>query len=107
LVEQKLGMITLQRNDRAKETLKIDSTASIEITEGENKTNVSMKLAADKKGVIETRNYIYPEDQTGVVATRKTRMWSLSGDKKMLTIQDHIEATNGTNYDMILVYERQ
>src|SRR5687767_13553851 len=40
LVEQKDGIIMLQRNDRAKEILKIDSTVSIEIAEEDNKTKV-------------------------------------------------------------------
>src|SRR5882724_971355 len=107
LVEQKAGTITLQRNDRAKETLKIDSTAEIEISEGDNKTKVSMKLAADKEGLIETRIYTYPEEQTAVVATKKIRTWTLSSDKKVLTITDQIQASNGDNYVMMLVYERQ
>ncbi|MEP7376042.1 MAG: hypothetical protein ABI675_21780 [Chitinophagaceae bacterium] len=107
VVEQKAGTITLQRNDRAKETLKIDSTASIEITDGDNKTEVSMKLAADEKGLVETRLYTYPESETAVVATKKTRTWTLLDDKKTLTITDHIEASNGGNYVMVLVYERE
>ncbi|MEP7374590.1 MAG: hypothetical protein ABI675_14445 [Chitinophagaceae bacterium] len=107
VVEQKAGTITVQRNDRAKETLKIDSTASIDITDGDNKTTVSMKLAADKKGLVEARVYTYPEGETAVVATKKTRTWTLSEDKKILTITDHIEASNGGNYVMVLVYERE
>jgi hypothetical protein len=108
LVEQKDGTITFQRNDRAKETLKIDSTASIHIIEGQNKTKVSMKLAADKKGLVETRIYSYPEGTRGVLAAKKTRTWTLSADKKTLTIHDHIETTQeGLNYDMMLIYERQ
>jgi hypothetical protein len=107
VVEQKAGMITLQRNDRAKETLKIDSTASIEIKEGENKTKVSMKLSADKKGLVETRVYTYPESETAIVATKKIRTWTLSADKKVLTITDQIEASNGDNYLMVLVYEKE
>jgi len=87
--------------------LKIDSTAEIEISEGDNKTKVSMKLAADKEGLIETRIYTYPEEQTAVVATKKIRTWTLSSDKKVLTITDQIQASNGDNYVMMLVYERQ
>ena len=107
VVEQKNGIITLQRNDRAKETLKIDSTASIEISEGENKTTISMKPTADKKGLVETRIYSYAEEPTEVVANKKTRTWNLSKDKKTLTITDQIEASNGDVYVMVLVYERQ
>src|SRR5215207_9652460 len=58
LVEQKAGTITLQRNDRAKETLKIDSTAEIENNNdgpGGGKTKISMKLTPDKRGLIERR----------------------------------------------------
>ena len=110
-VEQKAGTITFQRNDRAKETLKIDSTAEIEIsTEGAegSKTKISMKSAPDKKGLIETRTYVYPEGESGVLQARKIRTWTLSADKKILTIQDHIETTKeGLSYDMLLVYERQ
>ena len=107
VVEQNAGTITFQRNDRPKETLKIDSTASIDISEGDNKTNVSMKLASDKKGFIETRLYTYPEGGTAVVAAKKIRTWTLSTDKKTLTINDHIETTrDGLSYDMQLIYER-
>jgi hypothetical protein len=107
VVEQNSGTITYQRNDRAKETLKIDSTASIEISEGQNKTKVSMKLAADKKGLVETRVYTYSEAQTAVVASKKIKTWTLSADKKTLTITDQIQANNGDNYVMVLVYERE
>jgi hypothetical protein len=110
VVEQKEGTITYQRNDRPKETLKIDSSYAIEVnTLGfeDSKTKVSMRLAADKKGLVETRAYTYPETETAVVASKKTRIWTLSPDKKILTITDHIEASNGDNYLMILVYDRQ
>jgi hypothetical protein len=107
IVEQKNGTLTLQRNGRAKEVLNIDSTASIEIKEGENKTNVSMKLAADKKGLIETRVYTYPETETAEVAAKKIRTWTLSADKKTLTITDQIETTKENNFLMVLVYERE
>jgi hypothetical protein len=108
LVEQKAGTITFQRNDLPKETLKIDSTAEIEISAANSKTKVSMKPTPDKTGLVETRSYTYPEGETGVVAARKTRTWTLSADKKTLTIQDHIETTKeGQNYDMVLIYERQ
>jgi hypothetical protein len=106
-VEQKNGILTLQRNDRAKEVLKIDSSASIDIKEGENKTTVSMKLAADKKGLVETRVYSYPESETAEVAAKKIRTWTLSADKKTLTITDQIETTKENNYLMVLVYERE
>jgi Tfp pilus assembly protein FimT len=107
VVEQKAGSITYQRNENPKETLAIDSKSEIEVagTNG-NTTKVSMKTTPDKKGLVETRTYIYAEGQTGPQAS-KTRTWTLSADKKTLTIQDHIEATNGQGYDMVLVYERQ
>jgi hypothetical protein len=107
IVEQKDGIITYQRNDRSKESLKIDSTAPIEISDGDNKTEVSMKLASDKSGLIETRTYSYPESETANVAAKKTRTWNLSSDKQTLTIQDHIEMTMGQILDMVLIYERQ
>jgi hypothetical protein len=107
VVEQKSGIITYHRNDNPKETLEIDSQTEIEVagTHG-NKTKVSMKTTPDKTGLVEARTYIYAEGQTGPQAS-KTRTWTLSADKKLLTISDHIEATNGQGYDMILVYERQ
>lgn len=110
-VEQNAGTITFQRNDLTKETLKIDSTAAIEIStagaEG-SKTKVSMKPARDKKGLIETRTYVYPEGESGVLPARKIRTWTLSADKKSLTIHDHIETTKeALSYDMLLIYERQ
>lgn len=108
VVEQKDGTITFQRNERSKESLKIDSTAFIEISDAESKTKVSIKPTPDKQGLIETRIYTYPEGTTSVVAALKVRTWTLSADKKTLTIQDHIETTReGQNYDMLLVYERQ
>jgi len=106
-VEQKGEAITLQRNDRPKETLKIDGGESLNITEGENKTIVSMKSSDDKKGLIETKTYSYPESETAEVAAKKVRTWSLSPDKKTLTIKDHIETTQGKIFDMTLVYDRQ
>jgi thioredoxin-related protein len=108
LVEQKADSITFQRNDHPKESLKIDSTAFIEIREAETKTKVSIKPTPDKQGLIETRVYTYPEGITSVVAAKKTRTWTLSADKKTLTIQDHIETTaKDRNYDMLLIYDRQ
>jgi hypothetical protein len=107
VIEQTEGTITYQRNDRPKETLKIDSTASIDITEGDHRTNVSMKLAADKKGLVETRIYTYPESETAEVAAKKTRIWTLSPDKKTLTITDNIESTKGNVYLIVLVYEKE
>jgi hypothetical protein len=106
-VEQKGKEITLQRSDRPKETLKIDSPDDLEVIEGENKTGVLMKFSDDKKGIIETRTYSYPETQTAEVAAKKIRTWSLSSDKKTLTIKDHIETTQGKMFDMVLVYDRQ
>jgi hypothetical protein len=87
--------------------LKIDSTAEIEINEANYKAKVCIKPNFDKKGIIETRTYIYPEGSSGKYATRKTRTWSLSGDKKLLTIKDHIETNSEQVFDMVLVYERQ
>lgn len=107
LVEQKDGILTLQRNDRSKEVLKIDSAASIEISEGDIKTKVSLKLTRDKKGLVETRIYTYPKNRTGEGAAKKTRTWTLSTDKKTLTITDHIETTQGKVFDMLLIYDRQ
>ena len=107
VVDQKDGVLTLQRNDRAKETLKIDSAVFIDLSEGNYNTKVSMKLAADKKGLVETRIYTYPQGWEGVVAAKKIRTWTLSADKKVLTITDQIQATNGDNYVMVLVYERE
>jgi hypothetical protein len=66
-----------------------------------------MKLSADKKGLVETRVYTYPESETAIVATKKIRTWTLSADKKVLTITDQIEASNGDNYLMVLVYEKE
>jgi thioredoxin-related protein len=107
-VDQKADSITFQRNDHPKESLKIDSTAFIEINDADSKTKISMKPTPDKQGLIETRIYTYPEGNTSVVAAKKTRTWTLSADKKTLTIQDHIETTReGLNYDMLLVYDRQ
>jgi hypothetical protein len=106
VVQQKADSITYQRNDRPKESLKIDGTDSLEISDANSKTEVTVKLATDKSGLIETRTYSYPADQTGEVAAKKTRTWSLSEDKQTLTIQDHIESTTGKTYDMILIYER-
>lgn len=110
-VEQKAGTITFQRNDFPKQTLKIDSTAEMEVStagfEG-GKTRISMKWTADEQGLIETRTYTYQEGELGVLATKKVGTWTLSADKKTLTIQVHIETTvEGTSYDMQLVYERQ
>lgn len=107
MVEQSRDSITFQRNDYPKEALKIDSTASIEINGAASKTNVSVKPTRDKKGLIETRIYSYPESEKGEVVARKTRTWSLTSDKKTLTIRDHIETTMGKIFDMVLVYERQ
>jgi thioredoxin-related protein len=108
VVEQKDGTITFQRNDRPKESLKIDSTSFIELSDADGKTKVSMKLTPNNQGLIETRIYTYPEETTSVVAAKKIRTWTLSADKKTLTIQDHIETTReGLNYDMLLIYERQ
>jgi hypothetical protein len=109
-VEQKKNAITLQRGEKPKETLNIDSYDEIEVMivgmEG-SKAKVSMKSTADKKGLIETRTYSYPESETAEIAAKKTRTWSLSDDKKTLTIKDHIETTQGKMFDMVLVYERQ
>jgi hypothetical protein len=66
-----------------------------------------MKLAADKNGLVETRTYTYPESETSEVAAKKTRTWTLSSDKKTLTITDNIESTQGNVFVMVLVYERQ
>jgi hypothetical protein len=111
VVEQKNGTVSFQRNDRPKETLKIDSTASIEISDGGiiegSQTQITMKPTPDKKGLIETRTYTYPEEQTKEIAIKKTRTWTLSTDKKTLTIQDYIETNKGHSHEMILVYERQ
>jgi len=107
LVEQKGETVTFQRNDRSKETLKIDSPEDLELSEGENKTSISMKSRDDKKGLIETRTYSYPESETTEVAAKKVRTWSLSPDKKTLTIKDHIESTQGKIFDMELIYDRQ
>jgi len=107
MVEQSRDSITFQRNEYPKEALKIDSTASIEITGATSKTNVSMKPTRDKKGLIETRIYSYPESEKGEVVAQKIRTWSLSSDKKTLTIRDHIETTMGKVFDMVLIYERQ
>jgi thioredoxin-related protein len=108
VVEQKDGTITFQRNDRPKESLKIDSIAFIDISDAQSKTKVSIKPTPDQQGLIETRIYTYPEGTTSVVATKKTRAWTLSADKKTLTIQDHIETTReGLTFDMLLVYDRQ
>jgi predicted NAD/FAD-binding protein len=88
--------------------LKIDSTVFIEISDADSKTKVSIKPTPDKQGLIETRIYSYPEGTTSVVAAKKTRTWTLSADKKTLTIQDHIETTReDLIYDMLLIYERQ
>jgi hypothetical protein len=107
-VDQKGGVITFQRNDLPKESLKIDSTASIEFSNLNSKTKVSMKPTHDKLGLIETRTYTYPDGNSGVVAAKKARTWTLSADKKTLTIQEHIETTKeGLNFDMLLIYERQ
>ena len=108
VVDHKGDSITLQRNDSRKESLKIDSAAFIEITDGASKTTVSIKPTPDNRGLIETRIYSYPEGTNSMVAAKKTRTWTLSADKKILTIQDHIETTmEGLNYDMLLIYERQ
>lgn len=107
LVEQKSGVISYQRNDRPKETLKINGAVGITISEGENKTVVTMKTADDKKRLIETRTYTYPESEEADVAVKKTRTWSLSDDKKTLTIRDEIESTAGKLYNMVLIYDRQ
>jgi hypothetical protein len=110
-VEQQAGTITIQRNDLPKATLKIDSSAEIEISgtsfEG-SKTRISMKWATDEQGLIETRTYTYQEGEPGVLATKRVNTWTLSTDKKTLTIQVHIETNKeGLSYDMILIYERQ
>jgi hypothetical protein len=107
VVEQKGSTLTLQRDERRRESLTIDSTASIDIEESDHTTKVNMKLAADKKGLIETRTYTYPESETAEVAAKKTRTWTLSSDKKTLTITDNIESTQGNVYVMVLVYEKQ
>lgn len=110
VVEQKEGTITYQRNDRPKETLKINSSDSIEVnTLGfeDSKTKVYMKSAADKKGLVETRTYTYSESETAEVAAKKTKIWTLSNDKKTLTITDNIETTQGNVYVMVLVYEKE
>jgi len=109
-VEQKDGMITYQRNENPKETLKIGDTSGITINNKDfegGKTRVFMKLSADRNGLVETRVYTYPESETAIVPTRKIRTWTLSTDKKVLTITDQIEASNGDNYVMVLVYEKQ
>ena len=69
-LEQKAGAITFQRNDRGKETLKIDSTAEIEVNDANSKTKVSMKPTPDKTGLFITRIYTFPEGKTGVVAAK-------------------------------------
>jgi hypothetical protein len=110
VVEQSKGTIKFQRDDRAKETLQIDSSDGIEIPTGGiegSKTKVSMKSTDDKKGLIETRIYSYPESVTAEVEAKKTRTWILSPDKNTLTIKDHIETTGGRVFDMILIYDRQ
>jgi hypothetical protein len=107
-VDHKADSITIQRNDNPKERLKIDSTAFIELSDADTKSKISIKPTPDKQGLIETRIYTYPKGVTGIVAAQKTRTWRLSADKKTLTIRDHIETTKaGTNFDMVLVYERQ
>lgn len=107
LVQQRGDSITLQRNDFPKEALKIDSTASIEVKGAASKASVSVKQVRNKKELIETRIYSYPENQKGEVVAQKIRTWSLSSDKKTLTICDHIETTMGKVFDMVLIYERQ
>jgi hypothetical protein len=107
VVEQKGSTLTLQRDERRRETLTIDSTASIDIEESDHTTRVNMKLAADRKGLVETRIYTYPETETAEVAAKKTRTWTLSADKKTLTITDDLESTQGNVYVMVLVYERE
>ena len=107
LVQQKAGTITFQRDERRMEFLKVDSAAFVDIEEGDHTTRVSMKLSDDKKGFVETRVYTYPKTETGIVAAKKIRTWTLSGDKKVLTITDQILANNGDNYVMVLVYERE
>jgi hypothetical protein len=106
VVEQKGSTLTLQRDERRRESLTIDSTASIDIEESDHTTKVNMKLAADKKGLLETRTYTYPASETAEVAAKKTRTWTLSADKKTLTITDDIETTKGNVYVMVLVYVR-
>jgi len=107
-VDHKSGYIILQRNDRPKENLKIDSTVFIEIIDGNSKIQVSIKPTDDKQGLLETRIYNYPQGNTSVMAAKKTRIWRLSADKSTLTVQEHIETTReGLNFDMMLVYERQ
>jgi len=106
IVDQKPGTISFQRDERRRESFKIDSSAFVDIEEGDHTTRVSMKLSDDKKGLVETRVYTYPEGQQGIVAAKKIRTWTLSSDKKVLTITDQIEASNGDNYLMVLVYEK-
>ena len=106
LVQQKAGTITFQRDERRRESFKIDSASYIDIDEDDHTTRVSMKLSDDKKGLIETRVYTYPKTETGIVAAKKIRTWTLSPDKKVLTITDQIMANNGDNYLMVLVYEK-
>jgi hypothetical protein len=107
VVEQKKGTITLWRNEYPKQSLKIDSTAEIEVAGSNgNKARVSMKPTPDKDGLIETRTYIYAEGQSGIEA-KKTRTWTLSGDKKILIIEEYIILTDGQTVDMTLIYDRQ
>ena len=109
-VELKDGTISYRRNENPKETLKIGDTSGIEINNKDfegGKTRVFMKLSSDKKGLVETREYTYPDTETAIVASRKIRTWTLSTDKKVLTITDQIEATNGDTYVMVLVYDKQ
>ena len=108
-VDQKKTTITLQRDDFPRENLRTDGSET-EIVSGNavaTKIKVSMKLTPDKTGLTEIRNFIYPEGIKGTLETRKTRKWSLSADKKTLTIQEHLETNHKSlSFHMVLVYEK-
>ena len=69
--------------------------------------NLTMKCAADKSRIIETRNYPHPKDEMAEMEVNKTRTWSLSDDKKTLIILDDIQSTAGNTYSMLLIHDRQ
>ena len=107
VVDQKPGTITVQRDKNPKISLKIDSTAEIEIAGSNgNKTKRSIKPTPDKNGLIETSIYVYPEGQTGQEAKR-IKTWSLAADKNTLIVEDKIELNDGQVVEMTLTYDRQ
>jgi hypothetical protein len=107
VLKQNSVAIIIQRNENAKQNLKIDSTAETEVTTTTgHKTKVSIRPTSDKEGLIEARVYVYAEGQSGA-ESKKTRTWTLSGDKKILIIQERVELTDGQTVDMTLIYDRQ